>query len=141
MRGVRLSSTVIAATVYAGTVFTIGFALGIVRTLFVAPRVGAFAAVAIELPLILSAAWLVCGWVFARFRVPSGLTVRTAMAVAAFAVAMALEFGFATLAFGTPPGVYMRAFMTAAGLLGLAGQIVFAIFPMVHRIRPRPRRA
>ena len=45
-----------AATLYFAATFAAGFALGTFRTLFLAPRVGEFVAVLIELPIMLAVA-------------------------------------------------------------------------------------
>ncbi len=42
---------------YFAGVFTIAFALGTIRTLWLAPAVGTMAAVGVEVPLILAASW------------------------------------------------------------------------------------
>lgn len=47
------------ALAYAGAIFALGFVLGTVRTLWLAPQVGALAAVPIEVPVM-------PGWVWGR---------------------------------------------------------------------------
>jgi hypothetical protein len=47
-----------AALRYFGLIFALGFLLGTVRTLLLAPATGATAAVLIELPVMLGASWL-----------------------------------------------------------------------------------
>jgi hypothetical protein len=42
---------------YSVGVFAIAFALGTIRTLWLAPAIGAIAAVAMEVPLILAVSW------------------------------------------------------------------------------------
>jgi hypothetical protein len=49
-----------AGALYAIIVFLIGFILGSIRVLLVAPRLGETIAVIIEAPVILAASWFVC---------------------------------------------------------------------------------
>ena len=121
-----------AAAGYFLAVFASGFGLGTVRVLLIAPRLGEIAAVSIELPLLLSISWLACGWSLRRFGVSGGWERRAVVGALAFALLMAAEFGLAVLAFGRPPGAYVAGWSTPAGALGLAGQIAFALMPMVR---------
>ena len=51
------------------------------------------------------------------------------MGGSAFVLLMLAEFGLA-MAFGRAPGACLASFFTQAGLLGLAGQLVFAALPL-----------
>jgi hypothetical protein len=51
-----------AGALYAIIVFLIGFILGTIRVLPLAPRLGETTAVIIEAPIILMASWFVCRW-------------------------------------------------------------------------------
>jgi hypothetical protein len=123
-------------TGYAAVVFAIGFGLGAIRTILLAPRVGALAAVAIELPLMIGASWLVCRWLLGR--ADFGLAARALMGGSGLAVLLLLEFGTATLVFGQAPAAFGAAQSTPPGLLGLAGQLVFGLLPLVVRPRTGP---
>src|SRR5262245_49583676 len=67
------SRTVFRATkaggLYAIIVFLIGFILGTIRVLLVAPRLGETTAVIIEAPIMLAASWFVCRWCVDRLHV------------------------------------------------------------------------
>ncbi|WP_353217127.1 hypothetical protein [Sandarakinorhabdus sp.] len=112
---------------YFAGVFVIAFALGTIRTLWLAPAVGAVAAVAIEVPIILAVSW----WWGRRLlaRRPLDLAGRAVMGASAFVWLMIAEFGLAML-MGRAPGGYLASFLTPAGLLGLAGQLGFAALPL-----------
>jgi hypothetical protein len=120
-----------AGAAYFGAVFLVGFALGTVRVLALVPRIGELRAVLLELPVILAASWALCGWAQRRFGVPPVARDRLAMGGVAFGLLMiaeaALSFGL-----GRSPGDYLSSFATAAGAAGLAGQIAFALFPLVR---------
>jgi hypothetical protein len=127
-----MSSVVKGGAAYFALVFAAGFALGIARVLVLAPRLGALAAVALELPVILAASWIACGWVLRRFSVPTHAGRRLSMGGVAFLLLMAAELTLA-LASGRTPREYLASFATAEGALGLAGQVLFALFPILRR--------
>lgn len=128
-------SPVTAGAFYFALVFAAGFALGAIRTLLLAPRIGDLAAVAIELPVMLAVAWLACGAVLRWARPGQGIAPRAVMGFVAFALLMVAELAL-SLALGTPSmAAWLAGLTSAPGLLGLAGQVAFAIFPM---IRQRP---
>lgn len=119
-----------AAFAYVLPVFAVAFVLGAVRVTWIAPALGPLAAVALEVPLVLALSWVVAGRVLGRWPLTS--TERLALGAVAFAVLMALEFATA-LAFGQTGAQFLMAMTTPHGLLGLAGQIGFALVP---RLRP-----
>jgi hypothetical protein len=126
-----MASALAAGVRYFLIVFAIGFALGTVRTLVLAPRIGDLAAVAIELPLMLAVAWWVCGRLVRRL--PPGIAPLAVMAGSAFVLLMLTEFAMSRWLFGLSPATYAAGLINAAGLLGLAGQVAFALMPLVVR--------
>jgi hypothetical protein len=124
-------SAVKAGAAYFALVFLVGFALGVVRVGLLIPRVGTFWAVLCELPVILTASWFVCGWVLRRFAVPAQAGHRIAMGAVAFVLLITAEVLLAT-AFGQSPSAYLAKFETPEGALGLAGQVVFGLFPWLR---------
>jgi hypothetical protein len=114
-------------------VFAAGFALGAIRVLLVAPRLGDTAAVALELPLMLAISWVACLRLIGRLRVPATPPARLVMGGLALALLLAAEFALA-LGLGGTPGAAL-ALGTAAGLIGLAGQAAFAVLPLVALTR------
>lgn len=123
--------SVLAGFVYFVVVFSCGFVLGIIRTALVAPRTGDTLAVLIELPLILTIAWYACLVIVRSMAIPPGLQARLPMAVTAFAFLMAAEAGLAIVLFGRPLTTALQVADSAAAALGFAGQVVFALFPLV----------
>ncbi len=121
-----------AGAAYFTFVFAAGFVFGAVRTLILEPRLGALAAVAVELPAMLAVSWLACGWTLQRFTVPPELGARAAMGASAFTLLMAAELALA-VAFGATAAGFVGGFAAPAGALGLAGQIAFALFPLMRR--------
>jgi hypothetical protein len=130
--------TIFAAGAYFAIVFACGFVLGAVRLMAIAPRTGPTTAVLLELPLMLAASWLSCGWSIRAFEVPRGLGARLAMGAIAFGLLLAAEAALGVLGFGQTLGAWIAAFGAPPGLVGLAGQIAFALVPVAQRARPRP---
>jgi hypothetical protein len=119
-----------AAFAYTLPVFALAFVLGAIRVMLVAPITGPLLAVALEVPVVLTLSWVIAG----RRKLPPTLPQRGAMAVVSFALLMLLELATA-LAFGQSPAQFLSAMTTPAGALGLAGQIGFALIPLVRQVR------
>ncbi|MBC7477741.1 MAG: hypothetical protein H7317_06560 [Pseudorhodobacter sp.] len=100
------------------------------RMLMVAPVVGALVAVALEVPLILAVSWVVPRWVLQRW--PLELAQRVGMGVVAFGLLMLAELGLAVLLFGQSAAGFVGGWATLPGALGRAGQIGFAVVPVVQ---------
>jgi hypothetical protein len=117
-----------AGVAYGVIGFGFGFAFGIVRTMLVAPALGAFVAVAIETPLMLAACAPLALWCLRRWGIAAPFAA-IAMGLAAFAALMVCE-GLFALALGQAARVFFAAMARPEGLLGLAGQITFALLPL-----------
>ena len=123
----------LAGFAYFLLVFAAGFALGAVRTIFVAPRLGETLAVVIELPLMLAISWIACGAVLKRVSIPPRVWTRLAMGACAFLFLMLAEFALAHFAFSQSLDSFLAGLTRMPGALGLAGQIAFALSPLVRR--------
>lgn len=117
-----------AAIAFWAVVFALGFVLGTIRVLWVIPLVGLLPATLIELPIILAASWFAAGWLVRRFRLASA---REALAAGglAFAILMIAECALAGVLTGQSPAQWLAGLRQPHALLGLAGQIVFALMP------------
>jgi hypothetical protein len=120
-----------AAIVYFAVVFAAAFVLGVVRVLVVTPNVGALAAVALEVPIVLALSWLVAGRILRRW--PMQLHRRVAMGTLAFVILMLAEGVLSGLLFGQTARDFAGAMGTLPGAVGLAGQIGFAVIPVLRR--------
>lgn len=130
-----MQAAVRAGAAYFALVFALGVALGTARTLVLEPRLGAVAAVALELPFMLAAAWWLCDRLIARTKVAPAIPERAAMGAAAFILLIAAELGLALWTPGRSAAEYFMTYRETAGLLGLGGQILFASFPLLQRRR------
>lgn len=124
-----------AAAAYFAIVFSLAFALGIVRTLLVAPRTGDVVAVLIETPFVLLASWLAARWCTRRFSVPVQAPDRLAMGLAAFSLLMIVETALGLALFGRPLAQQLAAFGTPAGAIGLLAQVAYGLMPLLSTRR------
>jgi hypothetical protein len=116
---------------YFAAVFAVGFVLGTLRTLFLIPVLGASGAVLVELPVILTAAWVICGRLVRgrRLTAPGA----TAMGATAFVLLMLGEAGLSVWLSGRTLAEHLALYAQPAQLIGLAGQVAFAAFPLWRR--------
>lgn len=119
-----------AGGLYFAIVFAAGFVLGALRVLVLAPRLGELLAVLAELPVMLAIAWLVCGWLIERLRVPPRLGPRLVMGSVAFSLLIAAEVGLSMLLFGRSLPEFWASLTTLEGGTGLAGQLLFGSMPV-----------
>lgn len=124
-----------AGLAYWAIVFTAAFAMGTVRTLWLAPRIGPTAAVLCELPLMLAVSWLTARILLNRHPLQRARD-RAIMGLTAFAVLMLAECVLAVFLFGQTAGQWAAALVTMPGPLGLAGQLGFAAMPLVVGLYP-----
>lgn len=122
----------LAGGMYFMLIFAIGFLLGAMRELFLLPWLGKTLAVVIELPIILGAAWVICSRLVTGFEVPATPRDRLIMGGVAFALLMVAEFCLAALVFGRGPLQHLLDYANPWALLGLAGQLLYAIFPLLQ---------
>ncbi len=123
-----------AALAYFGVVFAFAFVLGIVRTLLLAPMIGDMAAVLVELPIVLTISWIAAGRILRRWRLTGAKAgPRLAVGGLAFVFLMLAEF-LLSRAIGQGGAAWAASLMTPPGMVGLAGQILFALIPLA---RPR----
>jgi hypothetical protein len=80
---------------------------------------------------MLAVSWWVAGVVLRRRPLPLG-RARWVMGGVAFAVLMLAE-ALLALALGETPATYIEGLRRPAGLLGLAGQIGFALIPAIRK--------
>ncbi|MEZ5919807.1 MAG: hypothetical protein R3C60_00495 [Parvularculaceae bacterium] len=120
-----------AGAVYFLVVFACGFALGALRTIVITPRIGDTAAVAVESPVMLAISWYAAGAFVRRFAVRRW-PAAALMGALAFALLMGAEF-ILGLALGVSLRESVMRWLTPGGALGLAGQALFALFPIFRR--------
>jgi hypothetical protein len=122
-----------AGLAYFAVVFAAGSVIGVLRVPFVTPRLGETGAVLFELPVMLALSWWVCRRLTTSLGVSSARSARVAMGGVALVLLLIAEFGIAIFAFGRAATDHLQHYRELPMLLGLAGQIAFAAFPMIQK--------
>lgn len=125
-----------AGAAYFVGVFALGFLFGMLRLLVLVPLLGELPAVLIELPLILGCAWLLCGRLVLRMSLSPQTEVRLFMGALAFVLLMLAEYGLGVLVFDYSSADYFARYGTAHEAIGLAGQLIFALIPLLQARLP-----
>ncbi len=120
-----------AGALYAIVVLSIGFILGTIRVLLLAPRLGETTAVIIEAPIMLAVSWFVCRWCVDRLDVRRTVAARSLMGLVAFTVLMSGEVGLDAV-FGRSLADQLAAYKSPSGAIGLTAQVIFAMFPVIQ---------
>lgn len=122
-----------AGVAYFAIVFAAGFALGTVRVLLLVPQVGELAAALLELPIMLGISWYVCDKLIVRYQVPARIPPRLTMGAIGFGLLMLAELVFSLTLFGRSISDFAEALVTPHGSIGLGGQVVFGLMPVIAR--------
>jgi hypothetical protein len=129
----RLSaSIVIAALEYFAIAFFAGVGLGTARTVVFAPMIGKLLATTIELPVMLAICWWACGYVLAKNYVSPSLVPRVLMGALALVLLLVAETCFGLIFLGQSLQAQFALYQTAPALLGLCGQLAFAVIPAIR---------
>ena len=128
-----MSRFLAAACLYFAATFAAGFVLGTIRTILVAPRLGAATAVLVEVPVMLLIAWLACGWAVRRAQVPAATGQRLAMGALAFVFLISAETVLGSFLFGRPLADQLATYSRTGAEIGLAAQLIYAAFPLLRR--------
>jgi hypothetical protein len=133
----NLTRAIGAGAAYAAMVFGFAFVTGAIRTVITSQNLGItpLIGVLIELPIILLFAWRVCHSIMRWMRVLPDLGLRLLTCATALIAMLAAEFGLSAFVFGRNLPDFLATYAQPEAMLGLAGQIVFATFPL-FRWRP-----
>ena len=134
-------SIALAAGAYFSIVFAIGFALGVLRTVWVAPWLGERAAELVEFPLMVAASYFAARLVIARSG--RGLERGEAALVGAAALALLLgaELGVVLFVRRQTLGDYFASRDPIAGTAYVVALLLYAAMPLlvVRARRANPR--
>jgi hypothetical protein len=125
-----MKRAIFPATVYFLMLFALGFVLGTIRVIIVAPRIGVLAATFAEVPVMLTAAYFASRWTIRRWHVPHAPTIRWAMLLWFLMLLFLFETLLGALLFGRTMAEQWAALATPAGLLGLSAQTIAALLPV-----------
>lgn len=120
----------LAGLQYWAVIFAMGFVLGVLRQTLLVPAIGPLWATAAELPFMLGASWFWCSHLVRRGGWPAAAVQRRVMGLSAFLALMCAELTLDLLIGQRDPLAFVRNWLTAAGALGLAGQVLYGLFPL-----------
>ena len=120
-----------AAGVYFLAVFGCGFVLGVVRTLWLVPRLGERWAELVEMPWMLLAVFVAARWVVRRFALSaSGPAARLAVGGSALALLVAAELAIVLELRGMTLAGYVAGRDPVSGAAYLGSLLLFAVMPL-----------
>jgi hypothetical protein len=117
--------------IYFGTVFTVGFLLGMIRVPLVVPALGERTAELIELPFMLIAVFLAARWITDRYGLVSQPRVAFVVGVLAAIYLLLIEFSVVLWLRGLTIGEFLAGRDPVAASLYYAAIGIFALMPMV----------
>lgn len=120
-----------ASALYFGLVFGAGFALGVLRTLFLEPRMGTRRAELLEMPFMLVITVLAARWTMTRLAVPSSVLARLAIGGIALLLMLAAEFGLVLRLRHLSIRQYLASRDPVSGTAYYLMLVVFAIMPLL----------
>lgn len=129
----RIASGVRIAAAYAAGVFSVGFLLGTLRVLVVAPRVGTRTAELVELPLMVGASFLGAGWVNRRLDPAAPVRERLAVGARALLFLLGAEVAIGVALRGGSIGDALVNPDPVSGSLYYASLLLFALLPALRR--------
>lgn len=120
-----------AGLVYFAVVFAVGFVLGPVRELVLAPRLGALGALLVEAPAMVLAIVLAARWIVRRFDLAGRVAAAARVGAVALGMLALAEFAGAQLIRGLSTAGYLALLATAPGLVSIALFALFAAMPTI----------
>ncbi|MFP7571226.1 hypothetical protein [Marivita sp. S2033] len=124
--------SIAAGLAYGLSVFFLGFLLGVLRTLVLHPAIGEIPAVALEIPVILAASWMICATLVRRLSVPARWPERLIMGGVALACVLAGEVAVSVWMADRTLAEHVALYATPRSALGLLAQVAFALFPVMR---------
>lgn len=129
-----------AGLAYFSVVFAAGFLLGMLRVLWVVPRLGERWAELAETPLMLLVSLLAARWVVRRFAVPDSSMPRLQVGLLALALLVCCELTVVLAMRGLTFTEYLETRDPVSGTAYLASLVLFAVLPaLIGRGSPAAR--
>ena len=123
--------TLKAGVVYFAIVFGAGFVLGVIRTMWVVPRVGTRAAELIEMPMMLGVLIMSARWTVLHFALPPSISSRLGMGCIALPLLLVAEFGLVLRLRGLSVREYFETMDPISGPVFFLMQGILVIMPLV----------
>lgn len=121
----------LSSGIFAGLgIFAAGFVLGVIRTLWLVPRLPEWQAVLIEGPFILTLTWFILRFFIRRSTIPAVVPKRLAFGAIALLTLWLCEWVMTVTLMGETPAFFFRSFTTMPGIIGLVGQLLIIVMPL-----------
>jgi hypothetical protein len=119
-----------AGLFYFAAVFAAGLVLGVIRVLWIVPRIGPRAAELSEMPLMAAVIVFSARWMVRRFSLPPVPTARLGAGLAGLMILLMVEFTVVLGLQGLTLGEYFQSRDVAAGTAYLVMLAVYATMPL-----------
>lgn len=125
---------VLAGIAFGLSMFGAGFCCGTIRVLLVAPTVGEFAAVLMELPLMLYICWRLGSMFVEKFNGSKIQSISgwSIMGLIAFATLLFLDIGLSLLAFDKTLQETIQDLTSPKGTVGTICQLISSFLPLLQ---------
>lgn len=120
-----------AGVLYFALVFGAGFILGLVRILWIAPRLGRRVAELLEAPVMLAVANVAAHWIIRRLAVPPSTTTRLGIGSIALSLMLVAEFTLVLWLQGLSLRQYFATRDPIAGTVYYIALGAFAVMPLL----------
>jgi hypothetical protein len=127
-----------ASLFYVGLVFAAGFALGIVRVLWLIPRLGVRVSELLEMPLMIGISFLAARWVVRRLPESFGPKSRLALGIVSLSYLLVLEIALTTRVRNLSLSDYLETRDPVSSAAYLLALIVFALMPRLVSRQRKP---
>jgi hypothetical protein len=129
-----------SAATYFTLVFAVGFALGSIRVPLLVPRLGERYAELLEMPFMFVAILFAARYIVRRFDLPTNLSVRLGVGIAALVMMILADLVLAVILQGRALGQYFASRDPISGSVFLAMLAIFALMPAILECLRRSRK-
>lgn len=139
-RGRHRSTAIVAGgAAYFLIVFAVGFVLGVVRTLWLVPRLGVRWAELLEMPAMLLVIFWAARWVSRRFQLHlQSRPVKIGVGLVGLLLLIGAELGLALQLGGLSPAEYVETRDPVSGTAYVFSLVLFALMPVLGTREPNP---
>ncbi|MEL7454754.1 MAG: hypothetical protein AAGJ50_15425 [Pseudomonadota bacterium] len=116
-------------------IFTAGFVLGVIRTVWLVPRLPEWQAVLIEGPFILVLSWFILQYFVRRRAISVVTSTRLAFGASALVTLWVCEWITTVTLMGEDPSFFFHRLVTLPGAMGLAAQMLIIVMPLWMTVR------
>ncbi len=117
--------------IYFTLIFGTGFVLGLIRILWVVPRLSARAAEQLETPITLGVIFFTAGWIVRHYSLPPNPIIRLGVGFLALGLLLIVEFMVVLWLQGITISEYIANRDPVSGTVYAFSLVIFAIMPLI----------